>query len=81
MASIPVQLPAELQEFVQATVQRGEFASASEYIVALVSAARNKRSEIEAALIEGLQSGPAEPWTSQEWAEIKQRVIQRSQEG
>ena len=80
MSSIPIDLPADLQEFVLATVSRGQFASANEYIVALVDAARNKRSEIEAALMEGLQSGPAEEWTSQEWADTKQRVIQRSQE-
>lgn len=80
MTSIPVDLPADLQEFVQATVSRGQFSSANEYIVALVDAARNKRSEIEIALMEGLKSGPAEEWTSQEWSDIKQRVIQRSQE-
>ena len=65
----------------ESQVQRGEFASASEYIVALVDAARNKRSEIETALLEGLASGPAEEWTSQEWADIKQRVIERHSEG
>ncbi len=80
MTTIPVELPEDLQEFVEASVQRGSFGSANEYIVALIDAARNKRSEIEAALIEGLQSGPAEEWTSQEWSEIKQRVIERGQE-
>jgi putative addiction module CopG family antidote len=74
---IPVELPDELHEFVQSKVQRGQFASANEYIVALIGAARSKRSDIESALLEGLRSGPAEEWTSQEWAEIKQRVIER----
>ena len=81
MTTIPVELPEDLQEFVEATVQRGQFASANEYIVALVDAARKKRTDIEAALLEGLQSGPAEEWTSQEWADIKQSVIERHQEG
>ena len=81
MSTIPVELPADLREFVESKVQRGQFASANEYIVALIDAARNKRSEIEAALIEGLQSGPAEEWTSQEWADIRQRVIERHQKG
>lgn len=79
MSSIPLELPDHLHQFVEAKVQRGEFASANEYIVALVDAARNKRSEIEAALLEGLRSGPAEEWTSEEWSAIKQRVIQRHQ--
>ena len=81
MSPIPVELPDDLQQFVEAKVQRGQFASASHYIVALVDAARRKRSDIEAALIEGLQSGPAEEWMSQEWADMKQRVIERHQEG
>ena len=79
MSTIPVELPDELYQFVESTVQRGQFANANDYIVALVDAARRKRSEIEAALIEGLESGPAEEWSSQEWAEIKQRVIERHQ--
>jgi antitoxin ParD1/3/4 len=81
MSSIPIDLPDDLREFVEAKVQRGEFASASEYIVALVDAARRGRTEIEAALLEGLQSGPAEQWSSEEWAELKQRVIERHQKG
>ena len=79
MSTIPVELPDDLHEFVEAKVQCGQFTNANEYIVALVNAARRKRSEIEAALIEGLESGPAEEWTSQEWADIKQRVVERHQ--
>lgn len=80
MSTIGVDLPADLFAFVELQVQRGEFASASEYIIALVNAARKQRSEIETALLEGLESGPAEEWTSQEWADLKQRVIERHPE-
>ena len=81
MSTIPVELPDDLRRFIEAKVQHGHFTSVNEYIVALVDAARRKRSEIETALIEGLDSGPPEEWTSQEWADIKQRVIRRHQEG
>jgi Arc/MetJ-type ribon-helix-helix transcriptional regulator len=81
MSTIRVDLPQDLLEFVQLQVQRGEFASAGEYIVALVDAARNQKSEIETALLAGLKSGPAEEWTTQEWADIKQRLIERHAEG
>jgi antitoxin ParD1/3/4 len=81
MSTIGVDLPQDLLEFVESQVQRGEFGSASEYIVALVDAARNKKSEIETALLVGLESGPAEEWTTEEWAEIKRRVIERHPEG
>jgi putative addiction module CopG family antidote len=81
MPIISVELPEELQEFVDASVERGRFADASEYIVALVDAAHRKRSDLEAALLEGLSSGPADEWTSQEWSDMRQRVIQRHQQG
>ena len=81
MSTIPVDLPDELREFVETKVQRGEFASANDYIVALIDAARKRKSEIEVALLEGLESGPAEEWTSDEWADIKKRVIERHSSG
>ena len=81
MPTISLELPDDLQQFVDAKVQRGQFADANQFILALVDAARCKRTEIEAALLEGLQSGPAEEWTSEEWAEMKRRVIERHQEG
>ena len=81
MSTIPIQLPDELRQFVEARVKQGQFTTASDYIVALVDAAKKGRTDLEAALIEGLESGPAEEWDSQEWQEIKQRVIERRQEG
>lgn len=81
MPTISLELPDDLQEFVEAKVQHGQFADAGQYIVALVDAARSKRTEMEAALIEGLRSGPAEEWTSEEWALMKQRLIERRRKG
>ena len=81
MSTIPVDLPDDLRLFVEAKVQRGQFASANDYIVALVDAARSKKTEIEVALLEGLQSGPAEEWTIDEWSDIRQRVTERHQKG
>ena len=79
MAAISIDLPQDLHEFVDATVKQGPFASANDYIVALVESARDGRSAIEAALLEGLESGPAQEWTKDEWAGIRQRVAQRHQ--
>ncbi|MEI8372638.1 MAG: hypothetical protein WCJ35_07370 [Planctomycetota bacterium] len=81
MATIPLELPSDLQNFVDAKIQSGQFANTGEYIVALVDAARRSRSLIETTLMKGLESGPAVEWTSQEWLEIRQRVIQRHQKG
>ena len=77
MTAIPIDLPSDLRDFVEDRVKSGKFSSASEYIVSLVDAARKNRAEIEIALVEGLESGPAEEWTPREWQEIRQRVIDR----
>jgi len=75
MSTIPVDLPDDLRSYVDENAKQGGFASASEYIVALVSAASQKQNDIEAALMSGLSSGPAEPWTKEEWQAIKNRVV------
>jgi antitoxin ParD1/3/4 len=81
MTTVGVDLPDDLREFVEAEAQRGKFSTPSEYIVALVNAARNKKSEIEVALLAGLESGPAEEWTSQEWRDLEQRVVEKHSKG
>ncbi len=81
MLSIRVNLPQDLQEFVETNVKDGQFANASEYIVALVDVARRKKSDIEIALIEGLESGPPEQWTSQEWQDINRRIVEGNPQG
>ncbi|NOY30545.1 MAG: hypothetical protein GXP28_10335 [Planctomycetes bacterium] len=81
MSTIPIELPSDLLDFVEAKVGDGRFASASAYLVALVDAAQKNRSAIETALIEGIESGPAEEWTSQEWQAIRNRVARRHEQG
>lgn len=81
MSTIPVELPSDLLNFVNTKVGEGQFGSASAYLVALVDAARKNRSAIETALIEGIESGPAEEWTSEEWQAIRDRVAQRHEQG
>ena len=48
---------------VDESAEQAGFASASEYIVALVAAVSEKQGLIEQALIAGIKSGSAEPWT------------------
>ena len=78
MSSIPVDLPDDLMQFVDQGTREGGFAHPSEFIVALVAAANAKQGEIEQALIDGVSSGPAEPWTDEEWQAIKERVVSKS---
>lgn len=76
MSTIPVNLPDDLKSYVDENAKQGGFASASEYIVALVSVASQKQNDLELALMSGLSSGHAEPWTKEEWQAIKNRVVE-----
>jgi Arc/MetJ-type ribon-helix-helix transcriptional regulator len=78
MSNIPVDLPDHLMQFVDQGAKDGGFANPGEYIVALVAAANAKQGEIEQALMAGISSGPAEPWTDEEWQSIKKRVVSKS---
>ncbi len=78
MSTIPVELPDHLQSYVNESAEQAGFASASEYIVALVAAASEKQGAIEQALIAGIKSGSAEPWTDDEWQSIRSRVVTKA---
>jgi antitoxin ParD1/3/4 len=80
MSSISVELPENLKAFVDEKARQGGFSDAGGYIVALVAAASEKGAEIELALLQGLASGPAEPWTADEWTGIRRRVTDRKQD-
>ena len=78
MSTIPVELPDHLQTYVDESAEQAGFASASEFIVALVAAASEKQGEIEHALIAGIKSGSAELWTDDEWQAIRSRVVSKA---
>ncbi|WDQ15030.1 ribbon-helix-helix domain-containing protein [Rhodopirellula sp. P2] len=78
MTSIPVELPDDLLQFVDQGTKNGGFTNPSEFIIALVAAANVKQCEIEQALMAGINSGPADPWTDEEWQTIKERVGSKS---
>ncbi|HQX51400.1 MAG TPA: hypothetical protein PLR25_15905 [Planctomycetaceae bacterium] len=77
MSTITVELPDHLVSYVDQSAERAGYANASEYIVALVTAASEKQEEIEQALMGGIASGCAAPWTDEEWQAIKTRVVSR----
>ena len=77
MSIISVELPDHLVSYVDQSAEQAGYASASAYIVALVAAASEQQGEIEQALMAGIASGTAEPWTDGEWKAIKSRVVSK----
>jgi putative addiction module CopG family antidote len=80
-----IRLPEDLERFIHAKVQSGQFASEEAAIVEAVRILQQRDREhaseeerIEALLINGLESGPSTPMTSRDWDEIEregQRLI------
>lgn len=78
MSSIPVELPDHLVSYVSQGAEQAGYSSAGEYIAALVAAASEKQCKIEQALMDGIASGPAEPWTDDQWQAIRSRVVSKA---
>jgi antitoxin ParD1/3/4 len=78
MTTMNISVPDEMKAFVEAqTVQEG-YASASEYLRALIRDAqkRQARRELEAKLREALESGPATPMTRKDWVELRAKGLE-----
>jgi antitoxin ParD1/3/4 len=62
--------------FVDAHMAEGTYASVSECIDAALRAQAKAEAQekLEALLLEGLESGDAEPWTDENWDALKRRI-------
>lgn len=81
MTSMNISLPEPLKLFVEEQVRGGGYSTASEYLRELIREAqrRKERRELEAGLLAGLQ-GPTSEMTSDDWAALKERILNRSPE-
>ena len=79
MENLTVTLPPDWNEFISSAVAAGGFKDAGDYIQALLreAAKRQEFERIEKLIEEGIQSGPAVPWTDQDWKDIRREVHER----
>ncbi len=79
MTTLNVSLPDSLRQFVEEHVERGGFSTTSEYIRHLIREARNieAATRLEQLMLDGLQSGPAEPLEAAEWNALRLRVAEK----
>jgi antitoxin ParD1/3/4 len=75
--SLNVSLPEALKDYVQRRVAEGAFRDPSDYVGALIRGDRKRQAEarLEALLLEGLDSGPAEPM---DWPAIRAEAYRRA---
>ena len=77
MQTMNISLPDELKAFIEAQMVVNGYASASEYLLALIreEQKRRARGKLEARLLEGLQ-GPAVEMTTEDWESIRREALE-----
>lgn len=79
METLHILLPAPLSIFVEERIRAEGYADVNEYFRALILAEQRRKAQekLEGLLVEGLNSGPAEPLTKADFEEVKRTVRER----
>jgi antitoxin ParD1/3/4 len=79
MTTMNISLPDEMKAFVEGQMAQEGYASASEYLRALIRDAQRRQAkrELEAKFREALESGPATPMTPDDWQQLERNVRER----
>ena len=82
MTTMNISLPEEMKVFVEQQVQQGGYSTASEYLRELIREARKRVAEdrLEELILEGINGGPMQPMTQEDWAELRRKLEQRMAE-
>lgn len=77
MTTLNVSLPDHVARLLEARAARDGFRDPSQYVEALIrqDLQREGNRALEAMLQEGIDSGPAEDMTADDWAELRQALI------
>jgi antitoxin ParD1/3/4 len=75
-----VSLSETLRDYVNERVGEGIYSNTSDYIRTLIRADMKRRADqqLEAALLEGIASGPAAPMTQEDWQYIREEGARRA---
>ena len=79
MTTMNISLPEEMKAFVEAQMSQEGYASASEFLRALIREEQRRRAkrDLEAKFREALESGPSEPMTRSDWDLLESKVWER----
>ena len=78
MTTMNISLPDEMKAFVEAQMATEGYASASEYLRALIREAQKRQAKqaLEAKFREALESGSATPMTKEDWAALRREALE-----
>ncbi len=80
METLTITLPDDRAQFARDQALRKGFDTVDAYLDAVLSdiqAREASKKRLEALLIEGLESGPSEPWTPHDMEEIEREVLEQ----
>lgn len=66
MSTINVNVPDQVMSVITERARNSGYADVNEYVSQIVLRLSERQGEVEALAIEGLQSGPSEPWDKKE---------------
>lgn len=72
MDTMDFSVPEQFRAFVQNRVEEGGFGSTTDYLQQLIES--EMRKWLEAEIAKGIDSGPAEPMTAEDWESIRAEV-------
>jgi antitoxin ParD1/3/4 len=82
MTTMNISVPDEMKAFVESQVAQEGYASASEYLRALIREAQKQQAKqaLEAKFREAVESGPTTPMTRDDWDQLERNVLERQRE-
>jgi antitoxin ParD1/3/4 len=76
MSTVNISLPEALKAYVDEQVAKGSYGTVSEFFRDLIRQDQKRRAkeDLEARLLEGLESGASTPMSNQDWEQIRLAV-------
>jgi len=71
MSTINVNVPDRVMSAIAERARKSGYADVNEYVSQFVLRLSERQSEVEALAIEGLQSGPSEPWDKNRYRGVR----------
>ena len=78
MTTMNISLPDEMKAFIESQVGQEGYATASEYLRALIRDAQKRKAKqaLEAKFREALESGPSTPMTREDWVALRKEALE-----
>ena len=74
MSTISVNLPDSVMSAVAERAKKNWFADVGEFASQMIAQINERQIQVERLVIEGIESGPSEPWSSDEIEEIRNNL-------